>query len=100
MVSDDLILTAAHVVEGASSLSIEFPGTAEHSVELVHSEPGQDTALLRLTPRVGVDPLVLSESGVEVGDQVGVVGYPLGMAEIHVNRGAISSIEDDIVLNE
>lgn len=99
LVADDLVLTAAHVANNASEMTIEFPDHEPVNLEVVYSEPAQDTALLRLIDPVAGTPLVLSDIDAKAGQQVGVVGYPLGYTAPHVNSGMVSSVDDEATLD-
>jgi len=101
LVRDDLILTAAHVVEGASTLSISFPEEdSPRDVDLVYVVPEQDAALLRLdTPLTERQALRFSGTSATTAQVVGVIGYPLGKSTQHVNSGIVSAAEDTATLN-
>lgn len=99
LVADDLVLTAAHVAANASELTMEFPDHEPVNLEVVYSEPAQDTALLRLIDPVAATPLQLSDNAAMAGQQVGVVGYPLGYTAPHVNSGMVSSVDDEATLD-
>jgi serine protease Do len=80
--ADGDVLTAAHVVQTADAIGVEFPDGEIIRARIVASDPAADVALLRLE-RVpaGIAPVKLGNSdGVEVGDQVFVVGAPLGIS--------------------
>ena len=96
MVGDGLVLTAAHVAAGASEMQIIFPGEDPADLEVVGYDEEQDTALLRLVGSGGPAPLTLAPADATTGQQVGVLGYPLGYTAIHVNSGIVSSVDDDV----
>ncbi len=77
------IVTNDHVVENAKSVRVRFDdaGTAIRA-RVLGTDPSSDLAVLRVDPRSGVKlrPLTLADSkGVEVGDNVIAIGYPLGL---------------------
>jgi serine protease Do len=77
---DGQILTAAHVVQTADAIVVEFMTGEFLKARVVSSEPSADVALLQLE-RAPTAPLAarLGDSdAVQVGDQVFVVGAPLG----------------------
>ena len=82
LVSDDgKVLTAAHVVQTADTIVVQFLTGEVLKARVVSSEPAADVALLQLE-RPPLSPLAarLGDSdAVEVGDQVFVVGAPLGI---------------------
>lgn len=99
LVSDQLILTAAHVVEGAHALTITFPDDEPRPVFVVGYRPDNDIALLRLDESVERPYLALADTAATIAQPVGVVGYPLGKSAQHVNTGIVSSVEDSAELN-
>ena len=80
-----LILTNDHVIEGATSVTIEASGSskATRSATIVGEEANQDLALIRVNPSgLGLKPLTLaSSSSVQVGDAVYAIGNPYGLEE-------------------
>jgi S1-C subfamily serine protease len=75
------VLTAAHVIQVAESIFVEIEGGETLSAKAVASEQAADLALLQLerTP-MNAKPATLGDSDkVQVGDQILVVGAPLGM---------------------
>jgi S1-C subfamily serine protease len=81
LVDDGKVLTAAHVVQTADAVSVEFPGEVQVRARILASDPAADLALLQLE-RVppGAKPVLLGDSDrAEVGDEVFVVGAPFGI---------------------
>lgn len=79
--ADGKVVTAAHVVQTADTVVVEFSDQDPVEAEVIASEPAADVALLKLK-RVpdGVKPARLGNSDkVQIGEQVFVVGAPLGI---------------------
>jgi serine protease Do len=79
---DGKVLTAAHVVQIADDITVEFLGGETVTAQIIASEVKADLALLQLA-RVpaGIPPALLGDSSrVQVGEQVFVVGAPYGIA--------------------
>ncbi|MCZ6915341.1 MAG: trypsin-like peptidase domain-containing protein [Gemmatimonadetes bacterium] len=78
---DGEVLTAAHVVQAAELVMVEFPTGERIAATVASSVPSADVALLRLEHRPsGVVPATLGNSdAMEVGNQVLVIGAPLGV---------------------
>jgi len=76
------VLTAAHVVQNAERVMVQFPSGELIEARVLGSVPSADLALLRLEHRpIGVLPVPMGNSdSVEVGDQVLVIGSPLGVS--------------------
>jgi S1-C subfamily serine protease len=90
VIGDNRVVTAAHVVEGASIVVV-----ATASGQRINSRPlaesvDLDTAVLKVQ---GLDraPLRLSDGRAHVGDEVFAIGNPVNM-NFSVSRGIISSI--------
>jgi S1-C subfamily serine protease len=82
LVSDDgLIVTAAHVVQSADEVEVEFIDHQRIVADIVGSSIFDDVALLRLAQPVhGIAPAKWANSDVvEVGDPVFVIGAPYGL---------------------
>lgn len=80
--ADGKVMTAAHVVQTADRVAIEFMDGKLYPARVVSSSPQADVALLQLE-RVpaGITPARLGDSDrLEVGDQVVVIGAPYGLA--------------------
>jgi len=79
LISPTEILTAAHVVQSANRVLVEFPSGEEISATVVASRPTHDVALLRLAEPASAAPASVGNSDeIAVGEQVLVVGAPLG----------------------
>jgi serine protease Do len=80
--TDGKVVTAAHVVQLADAVSVEFPGSAPVGARVLTSDPAADVALLQLdSVPAGVTPVKLGDSDrAEVGDPVFVIGAPFGIS--------------------
>jgi len=79
---DGKILTAAHVVETASAINVRFLGGEAMKATVLSSEPALDVAVLQLDhlPKDAFVAAIGDANEVSVGDQVFVVGAPLGIS--------------------
>ena len=79
LVAPNQVMTAAHVVQAANRVAVAFPNGEEQMATVSASSETHDVALLTLDRPVQVPPVRLGNSdSVRVGDQVMVVGAPLG----------------------
>nr|MBI3613836.1 trypsin-like peptidase domain-containing protein [Nitrospirota bacterium] len=79
--ADGKVMTAAHLVQTADEVTAHFQTGEVVKAQVVTSEPSADVALLqleRVPPHTEVARLGNSDAA-EVGDQVFVVGAPLGL---------------------
>lgn len=82
--ADGKIMTAAHVVQTADEVTVEFMDGTTRSARVVGSVPAADVALIQLTeaPPPGAHVARLGNSDlVRVGARVFVVGAPLGISQ-------------------
>ena len=94
---DGSILTANHVVAGASTINVIFADGTRATAQVASSDPVRDLALLKAdgAPEVIV-PAVLAGSGrVQVGDEAFAVGNPLGLVA-SLSAGVISGLDRQI----
>jgi serine protease Do len=88
--ADGLILTNAHVVQGAKEVTVKLSDRREFTAKVLGSDPVTDIAVLRIeasglpTVRLG-DPRQL-----EVGDPVLAIGAPYGL-EQSATKGIVSA---------
>ncbi|HVF77858.1 MAG TPA: trypsin-like peptidase domain-containing protein [Solirubrobacteraceae bacterium] len=91
------IVTNAHVVEGASRVTIRFGDQRTASARVAGRDPSTDLALLLVDPE-GLDlkPLELGSSkGVQVGDPTVAIGNPFGLDRT-LTTGVVSALQRSI----
>ena len=90
-----LVLTSAHVVGDLSQVMVVLGGRFEFPGVVTGLDEGADVAVVRIEPTGVLPALTFGDSGgVQVGDDVIAVGYPLGDllgTETTVTRGVISA---------
>jgi S1-C subfamily serine protease len=74
------IVTNAHVVSGATKVTVSFKDNKTEPAKIVGRDPSNDLALLKVDPDgLDLSPLPLgSAKGVKVGDPVIAIGNPFG----------------------
>nr|WP_255523707.1 trypsin-like peptidase domain-containing protein [Terrabacter sp. MAHUQ-38] len=90
--ADGTVLTALHVVDGASSITVSFADGTQSAAKIAADEPENDIATL--TPArlpETVVPAVLG-GGVTVGAPVFAVGHPLGLTD-SLSAGVVSALD-------
>lgn len=95
---DGYILTNAHVVEGASSVTVQFEDETSFPAKIVGSDLSSDLALLQVNGqrKSALHPLELGEAkGVQVGDPVIAIGNPFGLDRT-VTTGIVSALQREI----
>jgi S1-C subfamily serine protease len=90
------IITNAHVVEGASSLSVSF-GDKVYPARVVGRDPDTDLAVIKIEPpREGLTVISLGDSDrLNVGQKVLAIGNPFGLDRT-LTTGVISGLQRPI----
>ncbi|BBH22325.1 peptidase S1 [Paenibacillus baekrokdamisoli] len=90
------IVTNAHVVEDAQSITVKAFDTSLYTGKLIGVSKEKDVAVIRVEGLAGRDPLELETSKeAEVGDEVMAFGSPLGLDNT-VTTGIISGVGRDV----
>jgi putative serine protease PepD len=94
---DGHILTAAHVVDGASSITVAFSDGTTRTARLLGQDDATDVAVLSIDPDgLTLHPLELgSSAGLDVGDAVAAIGDPFGY-ERSLSTGVVSGLDRTI----
>jgi len=92
------IVTNAHVVEGASSLTVTFEGQKQFEAKLVGVEPKKDIAVLKVVAPEGVlvPVTVPQKAELEVGQKTIAIGNPFGLDHT-LTTGIISALGRQVV---
>jgi S1-C subfamily serine protease len=93
--ADGTILTNAHVVREAATITVYLSDGSTHTGTLLGIDTEHDMALVKINASgLTFIELVAGNTG-ELGQQVVVLGYPLGRDNLSVTSGVISSFEYD-----
>ncbi|KRB96887.1 hypothetical protein ASE11_15935 [Hydrogenophaga sp. Root209] len=88
--SDGLLLTSAHVIQGARRITVRLSDRRQFRAEVVGSDPTTDVAVLRVKA-TGLPVVRLGRADLlQVGDPVVVIGSPFGL-EQSVSQGIVSA---------
>ena len=86
------ILTALHVVKGATSIKVSFSDGTTSPATIQTSDAAHDIAsLMPQHPPAVIVPAVLG-GGVRIGDEVFAVGHPLGLVD-SLTAGVVSGLD-------
>ncbi len=101
MSSDGYILTNAHVVDGASALSVYTSGSSkERPARVVGVSPCDDLAVIKVDDTTGLTPATFGKSSTQhVGEDVAAIGYPLNFdigTDISIARGIVSKLNQTL----
>ncbi len=93
--SDGYILTCAHVVDGASNITVTI-GDQDYTATLVGEDTTSDVAVIKIDA-TGLTPATVGDSdGLKVGESVMAVGNPLGELGGTVTSGIISALNRSV----
>ena len=95
IVRDGLVLTNAHVVEGATDVTIVFDDGARGDATVVGSDTIRDVAAVSV--QTGGRPAISigSSSSLKLGETVVALGYPLGLGKT-ATEGIVSGLDRTI----
>ncbi len=87
------IVTNYHVVEGASSIKVTLYDESVYSAKLVGYEESNDIAVIKIEPQGKIESVVYGvSSDLKVGDDVYVIGNPLGDLTFTLTTGVVSAL--------
>ena len=103
--ADGKILTAAHVVQAADQVSVEFADGKKERAHVTASYPRADIAIVQLDfPPKGLVPAKLANSDLaQVGDDVFIIGAPYGLSHSltvghisgkHISKDSIAGLSN------
>lgn len=98
--SDGYILTNYHVIEDATSVTVQFKNGDKYPATIVGGEADNDVAVLKIDA-TGLVPVVLGNSGdLVVGEEVVAIGNPLGEMTFSETRGIVSALDKPLTMSE
>jgi S1-C subfamily serine protease len=100
--ADGLIVTNAHVIEGADTVTVTLSDGTSYDATIVGKDASIDVAVLKINAKVSNLPTVTFASDkVEVGETVVAIGNALALGEEPtVTVGIISAIDRSIATSE
>ncbi|MBU1040936.1 MAG: trypsin-like peptidase domain-containing protein [Proteobacteria bacterium] len=94
-----LVLTNAHVILGATQVTVRLLGGREYRAKMVGADADTDLAVLRLELPAGSPALpqirMGNSSGVMIGESVIAIGNPYGLAHT-VTTGVVSAMDRSV----
>jgi serine protease Do len=88
------VLTARHVVDGATAVSIDLPSGATATARVdAYDSAGRDAAVVRLAVPSAAAPVAIASRPVVAGEAVSVLGHPQGGATVQ-RDGAVVAVVD------
>ncbi|HYH93912.1 MAG TPA: trypsin-like peptidase domain-containing protein, partial [Candidatus Saccharimonadales bacterium] len=98
--ADGLILTNAHVIEGATTVTVTFQDGTERAGTVVSTDPQHDLAVVRVEG-TGLPTIEIGDaSALKVGQLVVAIGSPLGTFTETVTSGILSATDRTIEVGD
>jgi S1-C subfamily serine protease len=97
--AEGAILTANHVVEGATLIRVTFIDGTTSNATIISSQPERDIAVLKADQNPEVVVPAVMGGGVRVGDEAFAIGHPLGLID-SMSSGIISGLNRSIPVGE
>lgn len=99
--ADGYILTNCHVVEKATTITVTTHDGKEYPAGLVGKDSQNDVAVLKIDPEGEVTALTMGKSAdMVVGEEILIIGNPLGELTYTLTRGIVSNLSRDIFVEE
>ena len=88
---EGLVLTNAHVVDGADEIDVTLQDDRNFKAEIIGTDPASDIALLRIEADNLIEIQMADSAAAQVGDFVLAIGNPFGLGHT-VTSGIISAL--------
>ncbi|HET6504425.1 MAG TPA: trypsin-like peptidase domain-containing protein [Amycolatopsis sp.] len=96
LTADGQILTNAHVVEGATTVTVTLSDGRKYQARVIGADPTADIAVLQAQNAGGLTPATLGDSSrLRVGEAVVAVGSPGGLQNT-VTSGIVSALDRNL----
>lgn len=97
--SDGYIITCAHVIDGATTITVTLTDGTDHEASVIGSDAQTDIALLKIDATELTSAVVGDSDSLIVGEPVIAIGNPLGELGGTVTSGIISALEREVTID-
>ncbi len=94
------ILTNYHVVEGSEDIAVTFSNSDSYTATLLGGDTINDVAVLKVTAKDLKNVTVGNSDNIKIGDDVLVIGNPLGDLTFTLTKGIVSGTDRSINTGE
>lgn len=100
LTDDGYIITCAHVVDGASSVTVTLTNGTKYDATIVGKDNQTDIAVLKITADTLLPSAVIGNSeNLLLGEPAIAIGNPLGTLGGSVSNGIISALDREITID-
>ena len=99
MTADGYLITNAHTVSGAESITVQLSDGTEYAAALSGMDESSDLAVLKIEPETALQPAEFGDSaGAAAGDTVYVFSHPFGAAfdNATMTDGSIAAVQSGV----
>lgn len=97
--SDGYIITCAHVVDGADSITVKLTNGDSHEAKLIGSDSRTDIAVIKIEASGLIAASIGDSDKVVVGETAIAIGNPLGSLGGTVTSGIVSALNREIEID-
>ncbi|MDD6154842.1 MAG: trypsin-like peptidase domain-containing protein [Eubacteriales bacterium] len=97
--SDGYIITCQHVIDGATKINVTLNNKKTYSAKIVGQDEDHDIAVLKINAKNLTAATYGDSSKLSVGDQVVVIGNPLGQLGGTATTGIISALNRNLTID-
>lgn len=94
------ILTNYHVVEGSDDVAVTFSNGDSYTAEILGGDEINDVAVLKISAKDLKNVTIGNSDDVQIGDDVLVIGNPLGDLTFTLTKGIVSGVDRAINTGE
>ncbi|MDD4798964.1 MAG: trypsin-like peptidase domain-containing protein [Clostridia bacterium] len=97
--TDGYIVTNAHVIEGAQKITVRTTDGTDYSAKLIGRDSQSDLAVLKINGGSFTAATLGNSSQLVLGQEIVVIGNPLGKLGGTVTKGIISALDREITID-
>ncbi len=97
--SGSYIITCAHVIEGATKVTVKLTNGEEYEASFTASDTQTDIGIIKIDVKGLKTAAVADFSKVVVGEEVVAIGNPLGELGGSVTNGIVSALDRDVIID-
>lgn len=96
LLADDLVMTAAHVVKGTRTVSVQTESGELAAATVIAYEDTADAALVRLAEPLEGQAASFDTDQLEQGSDLAVLGFPLRVYDLRMVTGIVSGVNESV----